>query len=71
MKLRLRIFLQAKSANSLEKSAPGRARIRDPRLRRAVAHLRSGFGSNDLRRYAASYPRGIGELSSKGWKQID
>ena len=33
MKLRLQVFLPAKSANSLENGAPGRTRTCDPRLR--------------------------------------
>src|ERR1035437_7946990 len=38
MKLRLRFFLRAKSANSLGNGAPGRTRTCDPRLRRPVLY---------------------------------
>src|SRR5450759_3009390 len=38
MKLRLRFFLRAKSANSLGNGAPGRTRTCDPRLRRPMRY---------------------------------
>src|ERR1035437_7020578 len=56
MKLRLRFFLRAKSANSLGNGAPGRTRTCDPRLRRAVSYVRSGFPSSMLRRYPRDLP---------------
>ena len=56
MKLRLRFFLRAKSANSLGNGAPGRTRTCDPRLRRAVVLLRSRFVLSDLGRYPRELP---------------
>src|SRR6266566_1904707 len=38
MNVRLKIFSRTKSANSLGKSAPGRTRTCDPRLRRPVLY---------------------------------
>ena len=43
-------------AESGQFGAPGRTRTCDPRLRRAVALLRSGFRSSELRRYPRELP---------------